>query len=57
MYNVRVKQLNRDKGIDNWNLVMKLTLDQETRYNYWRSLSTKINNQINMKKDQYETNI
>jgi len=32
MYSVRVKQLNCDKRTDNWNLVMKLTLDQETRY-------------------------
>ena len=38
IYNVRLKQLNCDKGIDNWNLVMKLTLDQETRYNEFKRL-------------------
>jgi len=38
IYNMRVKQLNYDKGTDNWNLVMKLTLDQETRYNKFRRL-------------------
>jgi len=38
MYNVRVEQLNRDKGTDNWNFVMKLTLDQETRYNECKRL-------------------
>jgi len=32
------KQLNCDKGTDNWNLVMKLTLDQETRYNEFKRL-------------------
>jgi len=32
MYSVRVKQLNCDKGTNNWNLVVKLTLDQETWY-------------------------
>jgi len=38
MYKVRVKQLNHDKGTDNGNLVMKLTLNQETRYNEYKGL-------------------
>ena len=38
IYKVRVKQLNYDKGNDNWNLVMKLTLDQETRYSELKRL-------------------
>ena len=38
MYSMRVKQLNRDKGTDNWNLVMKLTFDQETQYNEFKRL-------------------
>jgi len=35
---MRVKQLNCDKGTDNYNLVMKLTLDQETRYSEFKRL-------------------
>ena len=38
MYKVRVKQLNRDKGTQNWDFVMELTLDQETRYNEFKIL-------------------
>jgi len=38
LWDARVKQLNWDKGTDNWNLVMKLTLDQETRYNKCKRL-------------------
>ena len=38
MYDVRGKQLNYDKGTDSWNLVMELTLDQETCYNKFKRL-------------------
>ena len=38
MYNMGVKQLDCDKGTDNWNLEMKLTLDQETRYSEFKKL-------------------
>ena len=38
MYKVKVRQLDCDKGINSWNSVMKLTLDQETRYKKFKRL-------------------
>ena len=56
MYSVRVKQLNCDKGTDNWNLVMKLTLDKETRYSEFKRLydvqGLKRIGEISLKKDR-----
>ena len=56
MYSVRVNQLNCDKGTDNWNLVMKLTLDQETQYSEFKRLydvqRLKRIGEISLKKDR-----
>jgi len=35
---MRVKQLDCDQGTNSWNLVMKPTLDQETRYSEFKIL-------------------
>ena len=35
---MRVKQLDCDQGTNSWNLVMKPTLDQETRYSEFNTI-------------------